>query len=299
MSPAPPTPPFLLLQTIEAVTRRGSFREAAEELLVTPSAVSHRIHSVEQMLGARLFERMGQGVKPTAAALTLGEAVGAARVQIDRAWQAVAQKNDEHMISVRCMAGFGEHFILPQMDVFRRTFSNIDLDLSSSVYSDAQAVRPYDFVIGLGAPPPGKWQVEPLMPLLMHPIVAPHRLGDMLVDGALSGPLIGYGASPLTWAQIADTLGHHVHPDAKIVTFDSIVSACIAAEHGLGIALAPSFIAARMEREGKAHILCRDRPIDTELNYWLAAKPEQHGWPTFARFRRWLKTQIAQDKAKR
>ena len=288
-------PPLLLLQTVEAVTRLGSFKEAADDLCVTPSAISHRVRSVEQTLGARLFDRVGQGVQPTPAAIRLSEAVGAARIEIGRVWREISEDLQDRPVTVRCMASFGEHFILPYMERFRREFRNFDLELTSNFYSDVQAIRPYDFVIGLGAFPGGKWQTEPLLSLDVHPILSPRAWDEAIDEGMLRGPLIGYGASQLSWEEIASTLGLRVHPSAKVITFDSIVSACVAAEHGLGIALAPSFIACRMEQQGKVKILGRDAPIATGLSYWLAVKPEQRDLPVYPRFRRWLLAQIAQD----
>lgn len=288
-------PPLLLLQTVEAVTRLGSFKRAADEMFVTPSAISHRVRSVEQTLGARLFDRVGQGVQPTASAVRLAEAVGAARNEIGRVWREIADDSRERMITVRCMASFGEHYILPQMERFRKDFRDFDLELTSNFYSDVQAIRTYDFVIGLGAMPGGKWHVETLLPLAVHPILSSRPDQDVLDGDELRGPLIGYGASQLGWREVAEALGYRIHPKAKVITFDSIVSACVAAEHGLGVALAPCFIARRMAKQGSIRILGLDRPIASGFDYWLAVKPEQRDLPLYDRFRRWLFAAIARD----
>ena len=58
-------PPIHCLQAFEALARLRSVTLAAEELHVTPSAVSHRIRQLETQLGARLFAR--QDFQPTAA----------------------------------------------------------------------------------------------------------------------------------------------------------------------------------------------------------------------------------------
>jgi DNA-binding transcriptional LysR family regulator len=50
-------PPIQCLLTFEALARLRSVTQAAEELCVTPSAVSHRVKQLEQLLGVKLFGR--------------------------------------------------------------------------------------------------------------------------------------------------------------------------------------------------------------------------------------------------
>jgi DNA-binding transcriptional LysR family regulator len=54
--------PLSLLRAFESAARTGSFRTAADELHLTPSAVSHAIRKLERTLGAGLFEREGRTV---------------------------------------------------------------------------------------------------------------------------------------------------------------------------------------------------------------------------------------------
>ncbi len=55
------------LRVFDAVARRGSIREAAEELRLSGSAVSQQIRKLERDLGQRVFEPAGRGIRPTAA----------------------------------------------------------------------------------------------------------------------------------------------------------------------------------------------------------------------------------------
>jgi hypothetical protein len=63
--------PLTALKTFEAAARLSSFKLAAAELAVSPSAVSHQIKTLEQWLGQRLFERVAKGtlLTPTGSAL--------------------------------------------------------------------------------------------------------------------------------------------------------------------------------------------------------------------------------------
>ncbi|MDR6293694.1 LysR family glycine cleavage system transcriptional activator [Inquilinus ginsengisoli] len=64
-------PPLAALRAFEAAARHLSFKRAAEELLVTPTAVSHQIRLLEETLGLRLFERRTRQVAMTDAAQRL------------------------------------------------------------------------------------------------------------------------------------------------------------------------------------------------------------------------------------
>ena len=64
-------PPLGALRAFEAAARLASFTKAAEELSVTPAAVSHQIHALEQDLGVKLFHRRNRAVALTASARVL------------------------------------------------------------------------------------------------------------------------------------------------------------------------------------------------------------------------------------
>src|SRR5260370_9514032 len=61
-------PPLSALRAFEAAARLKSFSKAAEELSVTPAAISHQIHALEQDLGVQLFRRLNRAVELTASA---------------------------------------------------------------------------------------------------------------------------------------------------------------------------------------------------------------------------------------
>ena len=71
-------PPFFALRALEAAARHKSYSRAAEELSVTHGAVSQQIRRLEAELGARLFERRGNAMMPTAEAERLAREVARA-----------------------------------------------------------------------------------------------------------------------------------------------------------------------------------------------------------------------------
>src|SRR5207253_2444097 len=71
-------PPFFALRALEAAARHQGYSRAAEELSVTHGAVSQQIRRLEAELGARLFERRGNAMVPTAEAQRLAGEVARA-----------------------------------------------------------------------------------------------------------------------------------------------------------------------------------------------------------------------------
>lgn len=289
-------PPLILLQTVETVVRCGSFKRAADELLVTPSAVSHRIKSVEQALASPLFLRIGQGVEPTGHALLIAKSFAVARAELMRSWEEITASRKANGLRLCCMASFGDHFVLPNIEIFRRKFPDVELEFTNIRHGDAPATRSYDLIIGVGEMPGGGWKVEPLMDLDMYLIASAMTAASLLSSQSLNVPLIGYTVGVSYWAKVAETLGFDLPENAKILTFDSMASACSAAEHGLGVALAPTYIARRMAREGRVSIL-GDQKIETGMEYWFAVNRDFHGLPIIEKLRQWIEQLIEHDGA--
>lgn len=283
-------PPANLLLTLEAVVRLGSFKRAADELLISPSAVSHRVRQLEDLLGRSLFERVGQGVQPTSQALRLADVVGRAQREMAGAWQEVHAEAQSGIVRVSCMAAFAGTFILPVIDRFKRRFPQFKLDLTSSLYSGSPQELRYDILISSGARPGADWWSEEIMPLHVHAIVAPDAKAALVRDGQLHGPLLAFTTDAMTWSDVAAGIGLGYQAGATIITVDSIEAACAAAERGVGVALAPISTARQLIQAGK--VVAIGPPVATGMSYWLSTKREDKDSPAFAAFRRWIQRAV-------
>lgn len=288
-----PPPPFLLLQTIEAVTRLGSLKRAADELSVTPSAISHRVRLVEERFGRRLFERDGQGIRATDAARELAAAVEQATAAVDQCWNTLVDDPDARRVRLCAMSAFAEQFILGNMDEFRRRFPDFQMDSTSTTISEGGMRGDYDILIGIGPYPDEGWEYVDLMPLLMKPVYQPAAVPPIVVGNEVLGPLLSSGSDFLPWEAAAKAGGFTIAPSARVVRFDSILTSTHAAVRGKGVALAPAWMADRLAAPGEASVLGTDA-IDSRLQYWLAVRKSRKLDSTFGRFRRWLEGLIRQ-----
>lgn len=285
-------PPFILMQTIEAVTRLGSLKRAAEEMNVTPSAISHRVRLVEEQFGQRLFERDGQGIRPTHGAQDLAEAVAGAMEGVGQVWKSLTAQREEREIRLCSMSAFAEQFILANHDEFRGRFPDFRVESTSATIAEGGMRGDYDILIGIGPYPGAGWEYEDIMPYSVKAVCAPQVVDQVMQGTTVRGPILNASTDFLPWEVVAHELGLTIAPGAEQIRFDSVLTACHAATRGKGIVLAPSGIADRLVSQGEA-VTVGSGKVVSDLSYWLAVRKSRKLDSTYGRFRRWLVFTIA------
>ena len=119
------------LRAFEAVARRSSFSDAADELFLTQSAISRQIKSLEDELGAALFLRGTRHVELTHAGQVLLRAVEASLPRIDASVRQIRQVRSRKRVSVTTFASFGSLWLLPRIEAFQRAHPDIDIRVSA------------------------------------------------------------------------------------------------------------------------------------------------------------------------
>jgi LysR family glycine cleavage system transcriptional activator len=120
------------LRAFEAVARRLSFSEAAEELFVTQSAISRQIKGLEDELGAALFVRGTRHVELTQNGRVLLRSVESGLGQIDASVRQIRQTRSRKRVSVTTFASFGSLWLLPRIEAFQRQHPDIDIRVSAT-----------------------------------------------------------------------------------------------------------------------------------------------------------------------
>ena len=120
------------LRAFEAVARRLSFSEAADELFVTQSAISRQIKGLEDELGAPLFVRGTRHVEITQSGQILLRAVEASLPRIDAGVRQIRQTRSRKRVSVTTFASFGSLWLLPRIEAFQRDHPDIDIRVSAA-----------------------------------------------------------------------------------------------------------------------------------------------------------------------
>lgn len=121
------TLPLNALRTFEAAARLGSFKAAAEELSVTPAAISHQIRTLETHLGAMLFKRSGQGVALSEEGELLYRQTHRALSDIRRSLEAFYPNTVPQALTITTTPGLAAAWLIPRLGDFYRSFAQFNV----------------------------------------------------------------------------------------------------------------------------------------------------------------------------
>jgi LysR family glycine cleavage system transcriptional activator len=125
-------PPLGSLRVFEAAARHLSFRHAADELAITPTAVSHQIRALEERLGVPLFKRQSRAVRLTRAGETLFPVVRGALDDIAQTLDGLRPGHARPIVTLSVTRGFAARWLVPHLSGFAATGAEIDLHLHAS-----------------------------------------------------------------------------------------------------------------------------------------------------------------------
>ncbi|WP_191060664.1 transcriptional regulator GcvA [Geminicoccus harenae] len=121
-----------MLRTFEAAARHLNFTRAAEELDVTPAAVSAQIRSLEDVLGVRLLWRTSRSVRLTEAGEVLLEAVSESLDRIGQAVDRIRAPSGRPSLKISTGFSFAAKWLVPRLERFRRHHPDLDVRLDVS-----------------------------------------------------------------------------------------------------------------------------------------------------------------------
>src|SRR5437660_7674808 len=125
-------PPLSALRAFEAAARLMSFSKAADELNVTPAAISHQIHALEQDLGVRLFNRQSRSVELTASAKLLLPGLSEAFAGIQASVRRLRAHNDTGTLTVTASPSIAAKWLVLRLHHFQAQHPDIDVRLSAT-----------------------------------------------------------------------------------------------------------------------------------------------------------------------
>lgn len=169
-------PPLAALRAFEAAARHLSFKRAAEELGVTPTAISHQVRLLEDSIGLRLFERRARQVVMTAEAQSLFPVLRDGFDAFARTLDGLAARGKRATVTVTATTAFTGRWLVPRVAAFRSLRPDIDLKLLATedvVDLDAGAA---DLALRFSRRPDPRLTSEPLFVDRFAPVANP-RLG--------------------------------------------------------------------------------------------------------------------------
>lgn len=169
-------PPLNSLRAFEATARHMSFSRAADELNVTPAALSHQVAGLEAFLGERLFNRSSRTISLTPAGDLLYPGLNAAFAQIRQSVERVMETGDGQILVVSAPPGFTAKWLVPRLYRFLELHPDLDVRVSASLTLASFSGDGVDVAIRNARPPfPGLW-ARKFLEIETLPVVSPRLI---------------------------------------------------------------------------------------------------------------------------
>ncbi|MGJ3247352.1 MAG: transcriptional regulator GcvA [Elainellaceae cyanobacterium] len=237
------------LQVFEAVARHLSFQNAADELDVTSTAVSHQIKLLEKELGMPLFRRRPRPLTLTPAGEQLFPAVQESLDTLAGAIARLKQTNNPTDLTVSVLNVFAAKWLVPRLPDFQHQYPDVDVRLQTSHSAVDLQARTVDMAIRYGRGEYPGLEVCRLMTDEFTPVCSPRLLADgesitkpedLAHHSLVHFEWLNYGSDAPSWKNWLALAGlNHIDPDRGL-RFDDESLAIQAAIAGQGIALCSS-----------------------------------------------------------
>lgn len=303
-------PPLGALRAFEAAARLLSFKKAAAELHVSPAAISHQIHTLEEYLGMRLFDRLNRGLSLTDVARAGLPEIGAGFQSLRAGVERMRNNNGGLTVSVNAGPAISAKWLVPRLHRFAAIHPEIDVRLSASMHSvdgrnaeaqsEAEGFDEYqsdaDVEVRFGSGAYPGFRVDKLLTVNLLPICSPRLLtGEHPLRSPLDlqhhtllhdDTLDALEGSPdwSAWLRLAGAgsvnagRGSHFTHGALVLQ---------AAADGLGVALAMDVMAADDVAAGRlAAPFAIALPLP--MAYYVVSPVARADLPHVTAFRQWL-----------
>jgi LysR family glycine cleavage system transcriptional activator len=285
------------LRAFEAAARHLSFTNAASELNVTQTAISHQIRRLEQELGIRLFVRQNRALALTPEAKDYLPGVRAAFNDLRLATDRVLRRDKDHVLTVSTLASLAAKWLLPRLSAFQEAHPGIDVRITTSTGLVDFKSGDVDAAIRYGR---GHWpglRADWLMADELFPVCSPAlltgekplRCPQDLAHHTLLHSSGGYDDDWRLWLTAAG-LPADISKQPGL-TFDLILVTVQAALDGLGVAMGrTSYVEADIAK-GRLVVPFKIA-LPADAGFYLVSPEASADQPKLASFRQWLKASL-------
>lgn len=288
-----PLPNLNFLMTFEAAARQLSFKQAAKQLHITPSAVSQQIQQLEESLGVTLFERHNRALTLTEEGTRYLNQIQPHLKGLRRATLALTAPLQSRL-RVSMMPPVAARVVLPGMENFREQHPEVELEVETNLANMDLQQGSFDLAIRYGQPPWPGLSHEKLAEVMIQ-VFTPNGFTDRYglagnVQAMARVPLVHMTGRPQAWQHWFNQLGLP-EPEGPQYYVDDYPAAIQAAET-LGAALALYPVEYSLVQSGRVE--APFPPLGPLDNAIYAVYPDNAELPEGGRaFIDWLKTRLA------
>ncbi|MWD27824.1 LysR family transcriptional regulator [Aquicoccus sp. SCR17] len=289
-------PPFAAMRAFEATARKGSLQDASDELLISASAVSHQIKSLEIFLGVKLFVRKAKGLELTTEGAAYFEQLAEALDRMDAATRRTEAARDTGAIKIRVFQSFAQLWLIPRLAGFMSSNPDIPVQFTSRGEDEALGGSDVDLAVVYADAPPAEFICDRLIEEEIFPVCAPDYLAGAepleTAQDVFAHCLIGCDLVADEWQGWMSGAGVAPGNKRPQLMFDTRSQVLQAAVEGLGLAMNRSPFGEGLLRSGKLVAPFGHKQV-TGFAYYLVAPERSDTRPAVKRLRAWLLSQIA------
>ena len=234
-------PALHLFSIFEAAARHENFKQAASELFITPSAISHQIKALEDFLGFELFQRKSRGVALNAAGKVYLHYVQQGLSKLEEGTKVISNKFSSPSLKISTFPTMASNVIIPQLSDFQQIHPTIDIRIETGMNLTDLRYDDCDLAIRMGR---GDWPgvtIKKLLNLTIHAVCSAsfaekHQLTSP--EQISQVPLIDLANMDNIWRSWVEAMQLPEMQYQHKLTFSNYDASLQAAEQGLGLALA-------------------------------------------------------------
>ncbi|MBY4890706.1 LysR family transcriptional regulator [Pantoea sp. DY-15] len=287
-------PPLRAVRVFEAIARLGSIMAAAQELAISPSAISHQLKVLETYLQLPLTHRQGRRLILSQEGRDYYRSIRSAFTVLRQATGHLKEMNRSRQVTISLIPLFGMGWFIPRLPRFLQANSNTEINViyanHRNYLSDAS-----DMSIRFGS---GQWtgyQAEKLISGKMVPVCSRefHKLhGYIDSPEQLAQTSLLHDEERTTWQQwFTQQNVKKVRRDGPM--FEDGLLTLAAVRAGMGCALMREPMIAPYLTSGELVKIC-DTPIDDGRDYYLCVRQDVEMSPEALQLQQWLRLQAQQ-----
>ncbi|MCU9836587.1 transcriptional regulator GcvA [Ruegeria sp. WL0004] len=290
-------PPLTALRAFEAAARHMSFAKAAEELNVTPAALSFQIKSLEEHVGQPLFRRLNRAVELTEIGRALSPGISDGFQILTDTWRSVRRMQDNTTLTVTAGPALTAKWLAPRLYDFARKHPTIDLRFSATLRVMDLAREDVDVAIrfGYGLDDEGLYSFpvrkEWLTPVMSPELSERYTTPESLIEAPLIfDDSIAFLRPPVDWPVWFRAVGISFTPThgTHFSNADHAVDAAVA---GAGVALARRAMIIKDLEEGRL-VAPFKTAIESQGRFRFLCLKGAETRPQIAAFRDWFMAEI-------
>ncbi len=298
-----PLPPLNALRAFEATARHLSFSKAAEELHVTPAALSHQIRGLEDLLGLKLFIRRARSIELTEAARLIHPAIRTGFESLRVAIDQLDQGRKDRVLVVSSTPGLTAKWLVPRLYRFLTEHPDIDTRITASVGYANFITDGVDIGIRLTSGAHPDLYVEKLSDEWLLPLCSPRLLeadpplrspADLPRFNLIQIDLPGVVPTWEDWMQMAGIEGIDTRRGLRLNVADHALDA---ASEGAGVVLGYKVVASHDIGLGRLVApFGPEIPVPGRSYFFVCPKGDEKR-PAIKAFRDWVFAEIQETAA--